>query len=338
MRLSLCLVASIFAAAPAVAADLGTYRPGTPYHSVMVPTANVCESQCDGDARCRGWNYVKASPDAPGVCEFQSSVNAPVSSAISISGLSGSAQPLPSRVERGNTNTIRVGTQMAHKTQSQRARQGGRQITRQPVPQNTQSFGRPALAGAAPAFRPALDGSPIQAVSRPMQQTAIVRRPVGTRTRSDGAAQYGQPAPSRPQAARPVFSGTADQRTSIAPPNAQPIYNSGRPPIGQPINPPPMPQKPAQTVAPRGVPQIASGASGSMPRASVTNPVSWTAQPTSSVPQQSGPSQSLYGGLYDDTAPMAGQFGQVSVGQMPVQNARPTQPVTQRPLADAQPR
>jgi len=48
---------SLFAAllsAPAFAADQGTYRPGTPYNSTVAGSANACDSQCTGDAQCRG--------------------------------------------------------------------------------------------------------------------------------------------------------------------------------------------------------------------------------------------------------------------------------------------
>ncbi|MGB3455880.1 MAG: hypothetical protein WBA35_05930, partial [Litorimonas sp.] len=109
MRFSLILLATTLAAPTAFAADLGTYRPGVPYHSVIVPAANVCESQCDGDAQCRGWNYVKPNPTVSGVCEFLSEAGQPISSAIAISGVSGSALPAPDRVIAGHTNTVRVG-------------------------------------------------------------------------------------------------------------------------------------------------------------------------------------------------------------------------------------
>ncbi len=110
------LTLSLFAAllsAPAFAADLGTYRPGTPYNSTVAGGADVCESQCAGDAQCRGWNYVKPNPRAAGICEFLSSVSAPIASQVSISGESQSAGTFSPRVTQGNTNTVRVGTQSA---------------------------------------------------------------------------------------------------------------------------------------------------------------------------------------------------------------------------------
>ncbi|RKQ71611.1 PAN domain-containing protein [Litorimonas taeanensis] len=94
----------------AIAVDLGQYRPGTPYQSVIAAGADICESHCSGDAQCRSWNYVKANPKASGVCEFNAEVSAPVASAISISGVN--LQGATRRgIVTGDTNTIRVGTQ-----------------------------------------------------------------------------------------------------------------------------------------------------------------------------------------------------------------------------------
>ena len=98
---------------PAFAADLGTYRPGTPYSSTVAGGADVCESHCAGDAQCRGWNYVKPNPRAAGICEFLSSVSTPIASSVSISGENQSVGSFSSRVTQGRTNTVRVGTQVA---------------------------------------------------------------------------------------------------------------------------------------------------------------------------------------------------------------------------------
>ena len=80
MRLFSLLAVTTLLSAPAFAADLGTYRPGSPYHSVVAPGADVCESHCAGDAQCKGWNYVKVNPRAPGVCEFNAKSVSPIES------------------------------------------------------------------------------------------------------------------------------------------------------------------------------------------------------------------------------------------------------------------
>lgn len=357
MRFILLTCTAALVAAPAFAADLGTYRPGTPYHSVIVPTANVCESQCDGDAQCRGWNYVKAAPQAPGVCEFQSSVSQPISSAISISGISNTARPMSPRVIEGNTNTIRVGTAAAPQATTPQAAQigqtpSGRTIIRQPVP--AQYSG--GYAAPQPGLRPSLDGY----AGQPRQMT----RPTLSRGPARQSPQMRQ--------ARPNFAQGAPNPTYGQPQYAQPQNPQsyqGRPPIGQPIAPmpqmqnqafgqvnaPQLIQAPAQ-MQPRSAPQAYAQPqtypqayaqpqsytqpttyaapqsyqaqppqAQPMPRSSASNPVSWEslrAQPTQAQP-------SLYGQLNDDVRQSA---------PMPTVPSYPTQAVTQMPLAGAQPR
>ena len=138
------LTLSVFAtllSAPAFAADLGTYRPGTPYHSSVAAGADVCDNQCAGDAQCRGWNYVKPNPLAPGVCEYLSTVSSPISSAISISGENMSGASFSSRVTSGGTNTVRVGTQVSTHNNPVRVGQAPapRRVVRQAVPQQAKS-------------------------------------------------------------------------------------------------------------------------------------------------------------------------------------------------------
>ena len=140
MRLFSLLALSTLLSAPAFAADLGTYRPGSPYHSVVAPGADVCDSQCSGDAQCKGWNYVKVNPRAPGVCEFNSKSVSPIESAISISGPGGmSAAP---NLMQGNTNTVRVGTSTRSVPRSNAVTIGqtpsGRRIVREAAPQRIQ--------------------------------------------------------------------------------------------------------------------------------------------------------------------------------------------------------
>ena len=140
MRLLSILALSSLLTAPAFAADLGTYRPGSPYHSVVAPGADDCDSHCAGDAQCKGWNYVKVNPRAPGVCEFNAKDVTPIESAISISG-TGSASVAPNLMQ-GSTNTIRVGTSPAPSAKSGTMTVGrtpsGRRIVRKSVPQRAQ--------------------------------------------------------------------------------------------------------------------------------------------------------------------------------------------------------
>ncbi|WP_298912858.1 PAN domain-containing protein [uncultured Algimonas sp.] len=202
MRLSLFSLSAVLIAAPALsqtlAADPGTYRPGTPYHAVIVPGADVCASQCDGDARCRGWNYVKPSPTANGVCDLQAEIGAPIASDVSISGVSVSAPPFSVNVTSGGTNTIRVGTAVTSNPETRPVHQGGRVVRREavPAPLSARSL------SPHPGLRPQLDAfaagsglhSPGRAVSNP-------RRGVAPPT--------GQPMPRKPASAPVTWQSSA---------------------------------------------------------------------------------------------------------------------------------
>ena len=325
MRIALLSLTGFLLSAPAFAADLGTYRPGTPYHSVIVPTANVCESQCAGDARCRGWNYVKPSPEAAGVCEFQSQIGSPISSAISISGVSPSAMPMSNRVIAGGTNTVRVGTSIPPRSDTQASQASishspsGRQIIRHAVPQ--QIGGQPSSyrAPVQPApthpsgLRPMLESAG-QAVP-PRQAMPTYRGPARVNRQMVQPQRFQAMTPTQPQAG---FVGSPYAAAS-----------QGRPPIGQPIPAPSIqahmsPQRQVQPSAP------------AMPRASVANPPTWSNQPQPRQPQ------SLYGRLHDDVqapgAQPSGQLAGTAYAPAPTAQARPVAPVTQTQLAGAYPR
>ena len=205
--LTLSLFATILSA-PAFAADLGTYRPGAPYHSVAAPGADVCDSQCSGDAQCRGWNYVKPNPRAPGICEFLSSVSAPIASQISISGVNAAAAPYSPRLTAGGTNTIRVGTQVSQNTNTTRVGQSpsGRRIIRQAptqriVPQTaaTKPVENLSLTEQQNRYRQGIVSAPQVPSAAPRQFTGQVP----TQSSARFPAQQRAPQAAAPQ--RPVF-------------------------------------------------------------------------------------------------------------------------------------
>lgn len=312
MRILTLTALTALLSAPAFAADLGTYRPGTPYHSTIVPGADVCESQCAGDARCRGWNYVKALPSAPGVCEFQSSVGDPISSAVSISGVSRSAMPMPGRVIAGDTNTIRVGTAVTPKPEETR-------IIRQPVPAPSTAYQQARHSVQRPqTFQPMLDAQP-GLVNR-------VQQPVVSRGPARAAPQSQQFRRVQPQVAQP-------QPRVTQPIPAQPVIRQGRPAIGQTIPAPQNYQPPAQPSYQAQPPYQTSQqpaqyqrtpiqqtpAQSGMPRSSVSNPIGFNQLPAGHT--------NLYGNLNDD----------VRQTPPPVTNgyARPVSPVQQTQLAGA---
>ena len=209
MRLFSLLAVTTLLSAPAFAADLGTYRPGSPYHSVVAPGADVCESHCSGDAQCKGWNYVKVNPRAPGVCEFNAKSVSPIESAISISG-GGGTSAAPGLIQ-GDTNTIRVGTRVTPKPRSNTVTVGrapsGRRIVREAVPQRVQPAKtvarRPAAGGSLTSqqnkYRQAtghVAPQPRQSEARPQQA-----RPQHARPQGYPQARQQQPRPQQ-QAAR----------------------------------------------------------------------------------------------------------------------------------------
>ena len=333
MRLPV-LIATALLSAPAFAADLGTYRPGTPYHSVIVPTANICESQCSGDALCRSWNYVKVSPDAPGVCEFHSNAGPAVSSAISISGVSQTASPQSARLVQGGTNTIRVGTSVQRSSQPIVSETGERRIVREAVPSPT-PIRQPMTAGAPQRFQPALDGG-VRPSGAPYVRPATSQSSARVPAHPRGPVR--QPYAQRQMP--PAIQGSPAPGTRMA--NPQPIRSSGRPPIGQPI------EAPQPQTIPANAPRLSTAMN--MPRASAQAPVTWqnapqyqsaqapnsgtasaTAPRTAPAAAQPQPAPSnggsLYGGLNDDV-----------VANMPTVSSAPTMAVSQSPLAGGPPR
>ncbi|WP_026940887.1 polyadenylate binding domain-containing protein [Hellea balneolensis] len=345
MRLLSILALTTLLSAPAFAADLGTYRPGSPYHSVVAPGADVCESHCAGDAQCKGWNYVKVNPRAPGVCEFNTKSVSPIESAISISGAGGiSAAP---NLLKGNTNTIRVGTQARPQPRSRTVTVGqtpsGRRIVREAVPQRVQT--RPTVART-----PAASGSLTEQQNKYRQATG--------HTASQGYPQSRQTQPRAPQQASRPGLGQPQIATRQAAPQGQrlmrdpriqaPQYpqgprfhhnldgaTQGRPPIGVPIGP-----GGPQAAAPRRTAPVPQQTA--MPRGSVNDPVTHSngARRVQAAAQQQAQltyeqaQQSLYGSLNDDVQaprPLMGAPLDPNA-PIPTSQARPTQPIPQSSL------
>ena len=366
MRLFSILALTTLLSAPAFAADLGTYRPGSPYHSVVAPGADVCENHCAGDAQCKGWNYVKVNPRAPGVCEFNAKSVSPIESAISISGAGGvSAAP---NLLQGNTNTIRVGTRAVTKPRTNTVTVGkapsGRRIVREAVPQRiapSQTVARvPAQAGSLTSqqnkYRAATGHVAPQArqqASRPQQQATR------SQIRQHQIAAQGQrlirdpriqaPQQRAPQQQAPRFQhnlGGAPRGNYYARPQQPQGHQApqqqtrtpqardaqGRPPIGVPIQG----QQAARRTAP--LPQQRA-----IPQASVNDPVTHqngqqrvqaAAQRQAQLTYEQA-QQSLFGSLNDDVqAPRAlSALPADPNAPIPTSQARPTQPVEQGTLA-----
>jgi len=268
MRFFSILTLSACLSAPAFAADLGTYRPGSPYNSVVAQGADVCENQCAGDAQCRGWNYVKVNPRAPGVCEFNSRAANPIESSISISG--DGASGLSSKISVGSTNTIRVGTSSAPKPRSVATQSSpSRRVVREAIPQRfnpSQAVARfPADLGSLTAqqnqYRQATGhlGAGRQQQANFQRQQAI--RQQQQYANATLANRSGQRLLNDPRIQQQRLGQSAHIQH-----NLDGVAN-GRPPIGVPIE---------SAVAPYQQQAPLSGANSSVsatPRGSVNNPV-----------------------------------------------------------------
>jgi len=357
------LTFSLFAtllSAPAFAADLGTYRPGTPYSSTVAAGADVCDNQCAGDAQCRGWNYVKPNPRAAGICEFLSSVSAPIASQISISGESASAMSLSSRVTQGQTNTIRVGTQPTSRSNTVRVGQSpsGRRIVRQAVPQRIlPKLTAPAgvenmsLTEQQNRYRQGQGQAPVKVAAPIYRQPAQARRPMfrplldapSAAMRTQQPAQRNQRPIQRPVDRQASRRATGPRRAvapqaNVAPqyqnprglmPQAQPQMRqpqqvmqrgSARPPVGQPV-----PAAQTQT-SPQARPQRSTPSQRLAQFKAQTQSQAQAVQPNGSTalnPEQAR--TSLFGRLNDDVK---------SAPAMPTASAVPTMPVTEQPLDD----
>lgn len=207
---------TVSSASLALAADLGQYRPGSPYQSVIAQSADICESHCAGDAQCRSWNYVQPNPNMAGVCEFNATNASPVPSSVSISGTNSfghetAGTHFNDRLVAGGTNTIRVGAQPAAAQRSAvREPKSNRRIVREPVPNN--------IKAQTASTRPVIKRS--NAGSLTAQQNQY-------RSGQATAPQRMQPPQQAPQAMPPQYQ----QQAIRAPKAISPTQNrSGQPP------------------------------------------------------------------------------------------------------------
>ncbi len=362
------LTFSLFAtllSAPAFAADLGTYRPGTPYSSTVAAGADVCDNQCAGDAQCRGWNYVKPNPSAAGICEFLSSVSTPIASQISISGESASAMTLSSRVTQGKTNTIRVGTRPVSRSNTVRVGQSpsGRRVVRQAVPQRVQpkitapaTLENMSLTEQQNRYRQGQAQEPVKSAVPMYRQPAQAPRQMlhplldapSTALRTQQPVQRTQRPVQQPvnkQASRRV---TGPRRTVAPEAFTLPQYQNPRVPFSQTQFPQAQPQmRQPQQISQRGSARPPVGQpipaphtqTSPQPRPQRSTPGQRLAQfkaqtqsqgqalvPTGSTALNPDQARtSLFGRLNDDLK---------STPAMPTANAVPTSPVTEQPLDD----
>ncbi len=368
MRLFSVLVLASTLSAPAFAADLGTYRPGAPYNSIIAPAADICQNQCAGDAQCRGWNYVKVNPRAPGVCEFNSKPASPIESAISISGEGASL--LGPNISVGSTNTVRVGTAPApSQRDTVRRTSPNRRVVRQALPQQIrpeqtvarrpisnrpiqngslqqqQNYFRQQTGHAPEQFRNPNDPYAIQ------QQTNLPQYPPQYPSWSQAGSQAGNQTGARalPQIA-PQQRLLRDPRVQYQHPGQAHQFNHNLEGSPQQLHQLQQSQMQVpQTRPPIGVPIVGAAPQGPLVKASVNNPITHQndqvriqeAQIAAEhhAPQIRGTSfhqaqASLFGNLNDDVNVPRPLFDLPFDQNAPIatSQSRPTTPVIQESL------
>lgn len=203
VKTALILLFSVSMTSPlALAADIGTYRPGNPYAAVQATNHNACESQCNGDAACRGWNFVKANPrQTHGICEFNALAVDPIQSPIGISAnqttivnYTGNSQIIPTGVR-----TTRIGRPTAPQAIQQPASTRRVQTTPRPSQSRPKAQQKPATP------RPATQTPSIAEQLSPLskRQNAAQQNP-GTRPSAQSLSIAEQLSPLSKQSKRQV--------------------------------------------------------------------------------------------------------------------------------------
>ncbi len=204
IRLIALLSAGLFPLT-AMASDYGTYRAGGTYMSVPATSPDQCISQCQGDAQCKGWNFVQISADRM-ICEFNSRQVPPMASNISISGDNASNMD-NHRLIPGGHRTTRVGQmpQMVQRPGSL-TRVGSvppPRVGANPAPRaSIVSPHQPRMAYAAPRPQPAYQAQPIPQSQPTRSASRRTSRRMQTGPRRSPAlpnVPYVRPIPQAPQ-------------------------------------------------------------------------------------------------------------------------------------------
>lgn len=303
----------------ASASEIGTYRAGNSYMSTPALSPDQCISQCQGDARCKGWNFVTVGQHST-ICEFNSLKATPIASSVSISGDSQSGRN-NYRLVQGGQRTTRIGHVPAAVTYSSPGL-----VTRTGhVPTNYRTKTVPTRSTSTPI------------VTKPgwqQQRLTHQRRPVSSQnqrhTQLQSAATFRphldtarQPRPQQNNARpEPVTPRPVSERHRFVPlldntPQQQPVVSQRQTAQIQVPDQPVV--RPEET---RNIPSL-SQMPGIQPRASIESglaggPVAAT------LPRSS----SLYGSLYDDVkAPRA-----LGAGDIPVDPDAPISTVKSVPV------
>lgn len=285
----------------AFSADPGTYRPGQPYAATPAATHSLCQAQCQGDAACRGWNFVRANPrQKTGICEFNSRAVSPIQSPISVSAnqneiINSTGQ---SRIIPAGIRTTRIGAPQAArapqpvkptaKTVQPRPAHAaqGRRVIRQQAPAQ--------VTPQASAYRHNLGATPQRIPPQITRRLALPpQSPLNVTRTTNG---FPPPAPR---------GFAAPQRPITAPNRAQPD-----PRLQQPLTQRHPAAHPNQIAANPAAPQARTPQRGGLIRALTqqdagaahTTAPQQRPQTTAPLSYEEASQQSLYGHLNDDVA------------------------------------
>jgi len=284
------------------AADAGTYRPGDPY--LQVPA----QKPCQGDALCRGWNFVHVDRHRA-ICEFNVRSVSPIHNAYSVSGDNGSGFQSSAVVYTGYSAP----------------RMGSRSVFQTQLPGNTVRVGeipKPKLQLRRVVQRPA----PVrQAPFQTATQRRAANQPAMQTTMRRTAPQATRPSPS--------FRHVLDQAPGSVQttPQAQPVQRKFVPQLDTHEQAMPMaqaPQLPAQS------PRLSELVPPPISEAVHRTPVIKADPGLAGAPTASG-STSLFGSLYDDVkAPRSLTYQDIADPDAPIPtvNSVPIAEIRQSPL------
>lgn len=302
------------------AADPGTYRPGQPYSAVAAATHSLCEAQCQGDAACRGWNFVRANPrQKTGICEFNSRAVSPIQSPISVSAnqsqivnTAGQSRIIPAGIRTTrigspqatkpaqNVNSPRKTTQTLPAQQPQTRRVIRQQIPAQISPQASAyrpNAARPSTAPAA-AYRHSLGGAP-QVLNRQINPRQINPHQVLPARSAPNIARPGAGLPPRAPAAfnapqsrapRGQVGPRLQQQQYPAPQQNSAAARQGQAQLG--------PQAQINRPQRGGLIRALTGQDALTPQSTAPH----NTPPTTALSYEDASQQSLYGHLNDDVA------------------------------------
>ncbi len=317
LNLSTCMIAlCLTLPLPALASDIGTYRPGQAYLSVPANNPGQCVEQCQGDAQCKGWNFIQmqARQNRPqqAICEFNARKATPIPHYMSISGDNQTTTDSPRIIPVGY-RTTKIGQPMVNKTISTQVRRIGQSpISSQPA--TSRPFGYSQMSRSHSVTRPIQQPAPRIASTTSAPRLQHLKLQLDVMKVKKPAAII---APTTPPSFQPQLD--TNERPVFSHPNKQQETASNG-------TAPPQIQKPQVVMPSAPMPRLSNIEMGLPPRSALRAADPRLAGAPISVARAQ---QSLFGSLYDDVkAPRA-----LSLQDIPVDPDAPIPTVSSVPVA-----